>query len=165
VSADRTRRGSPTQLSDPYPAPGQLGQPADLGKQLLQSRDSNGRQRVGEHSRNGRTTPYRLVSASHIIASSGTSSLTTRQVTLVVTHPLTSAYAVRGASMGRRRPLYVRGCPVSGPVRSTDGARTSARTAAKKAADGTGGSGYADRPHPDSCPDLPFQEAAAISSA
>jgi integrase len=67
--------------------------------------------------------------------------------------PLTSAYAVRGAFAGRRRPLCVRGCRVSGALRPTDGhgpahgrARTSPRTGAEKATDGAGRSGYADRP-------------------
>src|SRR5208337_3892958 len=34
--------------------------------------------------------------------------------------PLTSAYAIRGAFAGRRRPLCVRGCRVPGSVRPTD---------------------------------------------
>jgi hypothetical protein len=61
---------------------------------------------------------------------------------------LTCAYAVRGAFAGCRRPLCVRGCRVSGYVRSTDGggpghgrARTSP-DGAEKATDGAEGSGY-----------------------
>src|SRR5689334_10653955 len=60
-------------------------------------------------------------------------------------------------------PLAVRGCRVPWYERSTDRGgtahgrpRTSARTGAEKATDGAGGSGYADRSHPDSRSDLPF---------
>jgi hypothetical protein len=41
--------------------------------------------------------------------------------------------------------------------------RTSPRTGAEKATDGAGGSGHADRSHPDSHPDLPFQDACSCS--
>ena len=42
--------------------------------------------------------------------------------------PLTSAYALRGAIPGRRRPLCVRGHRVPGAVRATDGKRNGPRT-------------------------------------
>ncbi len=106
--------------------------------------------------------------------------------------PLTSADALRVAFAGRRRPLCVRGCRVSGSVRSTNrggtrhgrartGPRTATdqptdgggpahgrgrrrpRTGAEKATDGAGRSGYADPSHPDSRSDLPFQDDCSMS--
>jgi hypothetical protein len=62
--------------------------------------------------------------------------------------PLTSADALRVAFAGRRRPLCVRGCRVSGSVRSTNRggtrhgrARTGPRTATDQPTDG-GGEGH-----------------------
>src|ERR1700680_2135106 len=43
--------------------------------------------------------------------------------------------------------------------------RTSPRTTAEKAPDGAGGSVYADRSHPNSRSDLPFQDACSMSSS
>jgi hypothetical protein len=70
--------------------------------------------------------------------------------------PLTCTYVLRGAFPGRRRPLYVRARRISGAVRATD--------RAQKSTDGTGGSGYADRPARFLSADLPFQDACALSS-
>jgi hypothetical protein len=68
--------------------------------------------------------------------------------------PLISAYAVRGAFAAPA----VRYASVDAGFRGPRGPRTST----DQATDGGSGSGYADRFHPDSRPDLAFQLVAGI---
>ena len=92
--------------------------------------------------------------------------------------PLTSMDALRGVIEGCRRPLCVRGRRILGGVRGTDGSGAGhgrgwdePRTRLEQATDGAGkihgrgagGTGFIDRSHPNSCPDLPFQEACSVS--